>query len=454
MVHISQFYPCSSIDIACELYYVCELGKYLFVKYNEQLSLDGVVIKKIVTKSPIWDYFRIAVSNGWITNTGIPDMQLAINIQTPLTIQKGEIINPFLCVEEVKHDVEDAMKRANDFEYDLRTPLKMGVSFEERLDDYWLWTITGENKAKFLVNNKSFNQNRADQVWLSMIAMVAVERLITGKPEHLMLDINSQAVLNESAVSYILILSDKTNCLNGWCHFHFDETTISDRKKLQLGYVAWHSLGRDMGMCDRWYSGAEKLKYMHDKFDLQEGDLVFFYTRDKGQRRDYIKSVASCRLAKIIKIDAFDIDLELINTTSPYYQGKLNFDSNTIAVKKMYGDVAPYEHFNTSHKHMSMADLGIEYMLYNEIFFIVPLSVSDDVKIVTVSDGKRVDRLYLPQNDLVYWILKDYKYAFNEERFLEKLFKDSEPVYTRYMRGDTLEDYYYYKETTDEDEQQ
>ena len=42
MKHIEQIYNCLKIEIACELYYVCELGKYLYYYHNEPLSLDGI----------------------------------------------------------------------------------------------------------------------------------------------------------------------------------------------------------------------------------------------------------------------------------------------------------------------------------------------------------------------------------------------------------------------------
>ena len=117
-----------------------------------------------------------------------------------------------------------------------------------------------------------------------------------------------------------------------------------------------------------------------------------------------------------------------------------------MAVKKMYMGIMPYESLRYQTQTLSLLDVGIEYMLYNEGYFIVPLDACTDVSEQWVTNGVTSDKLLLPQNDLIYWILKDYDVQFNEQRFLARYFSKSEPLYTRYMRGETLEDCYYAKE--------
>ena len=53
-------------------------------------------------------------------------------------------------------------------------------------------------------------------------------------------------------------------------------------------------------------------------------------------------------------------------------------------------------------------------MLYNEGYFIVPLDACTDVSEQWVTNGVTSDKLLLPQNDLIYWILKDYDVQFND----------------------------------------
>ena len=443
-VHISQFYACSEVTLACELYYICELGKYSKIQHDKPVSLDGVLLNSCLRKSVIWDYFRLAVQEGWLVNTGVSDSKLAINVQQPLNLDKQNISNYLFVLDEVAFDSDDIQKRRIDFDYDIKTPVKSQVSFELMENEKWLWSMNGFEGKNFMLNNRSLNHNHADQSWLSLIAMVAVNRLFTGYPYVLGLKFSSNLVLNNMAISYVMLLADETQALTGWCFYNLDET-ISDATQLQLGYTAWYAKGRDMGMLDRWYTSKEKYEYLK-QLDIQEGDLVMCYERDKAQRMNYVKSVAGCHLAKVVSLTDDSISLEFINTVKPYFMGKEDFDNHTIAVKKMYQNKLPYTELYTSKFSCSLADLGVEYMMHSERNFIVPLDETTDVKVIRVSDGVRKDTLIVDQNNLTYWILKDYKYKFNEERFLARFFKDEEPLYTRYMRGEELEPCYYYTE--------
>ena len=152
LVHISQFYACSSISQACELYYVCELGKYLYLNYGETLSLDGVLFKSHLKRSQLWDMFRIAVANGWVINTGVNEDDVSISIQNPIDYETKTLANVQIVLDEVPFDREDYEKRRNDVIYNLMTPVKMQVSFKERTGDYWLWTLDGEDDKNFCRN--------------------------------------------------------------------------------------------------------------------------------------------------------------------------------------------------------------------------------------------------------------------------------------------------------------
>ena len=89
-------------------------------------------------------------------------------------------------------------------------------------------------------------------------------------------------------------------------------------------------------------------------------------------------------------------------------------------------------------------DLGIEYKMREELYFIVPLSSCDDVKVSIVSDGNNVDKLCLPQNDFIYWLFKDYEVEFNEARFLDKYFPSMQPLYTMYMETGAVPKEFYF----------
>lgn len=443
MIHISQFYSCSSVKLACELYYICELGKYLKFNYGECVSLDGVLLHNDLKKSKLWDYFRMAVDEGWVVNHGIEPEVVAITIQFPLVYDYQDISNRLMVLEKVDFDNEDHKMRQIDADYAYRTPQKFQVSFQSMDGGTWFWTISGENGSKFTENNMAMNHGRADQSWLSLIAMVAVERLMGKKGvERLLLLFDRQTVLNPLAVSYVMLLTEYTNCLTGWCYYKFaesmDELTIN-----QLGYTAWYAKGKDLGMLARFYNATEK--HAHIKtLDIIEGDIVMCYERDHQQRRNYVKSIAGCHIAKVISISQTTVVLEFIHTTKTYFQGKEDFENKTIAVKKMFAGNYPYASLRTERKSIDLIDLGIGYMLYSEKYFIVDLLECDDTKVTRVTDGKRKDTLLLNQNNLIYWILEDYHYEYNRDRFLKKYFENSEPLRDKYLRGETLDEDWYY----------
>lgn len=440
-VHVSQFYSCSKVKLACELYYICELGKYSTIEHGHPVDLQGVNLTSVLKKSILWDYFRMSVANGWLVNTGIPDEDLAITAQNPLKLDKTNHRNLLLTLGQVGYDPEEARNRVQDPDFDLRTPVKSQVSFEKMEAAGWLWSANGENGKGFSVNNKSLNHNFADMAWVSLIAMVAVRRLFTKEPNVMLLRFSANMLINSMALSHVMVLDSMTQCLRGWVYYEFDNT-VPQKTQLQLSYFAWYSIGRESGMLDRWYSGKEKLAYMK-KLGIEVGDIVLYYEREPEQKMNYIKSIAGCYVAKVVAVNARGMELELIHTVLPKFAGKEAFDDHTMAVKMMYFDKKPYESLSVSSLTCDMAEIGVEYMLHSEHCFIVPLHYASDIVPTRVTDGVRQETLLLDQNNLIYWILEDYGYEYNKERFLSKYFGNSEPVRDRYLRGDVLEASYY-----------
>lgn len=141
MLHISQFYPCSDVKDACELYYICELGKYLHFNYNEQLSIDGVVLHEVLASSILFDYFRLAIDEGWVTQANWGYSSLEVTAENPLIADTRLVRNVLFTTEDVAFDREDKRKRDEDFLYAYRTPILTQVSFEDQNDEQWLWSI-------------------------------------------------------------------------------------------------------------------------------------------------------------------------------------------------------------------------------------------------------------------------------------------------------------------------
>lgn len=448
MKHIDQIYECLKINYAAELYYVCELGKYLYYYYNESLSLEGIEFSEDLPKSTIWDYYRLAVHEGWIVNNPWVDETLEVTIQDPLEADLTKVTNVLFTEDIVEFNQEDFEKRQQDNLYNYCTPLLKQISFETKSDDKWVWSVKGKNDEYFRINNDALNKDLARQLWLSLIAYVAIHKLYNcGKPNNLWLRMTNQTTYNITALSYIIILTENTSCfLNSdntdyWVNLDAHELSVQELN--QFGYVAWYMIGLDKGYLNHWYDKKAKMNRMKE-LDIQEGDFVMLYERTKSQKLNYIKSIASCTLANICKIEKDKIHFDLIHTMKPRMSAEIEFENNDAEIKNMYNGKLPYQKLNVNRKCIDITDCGVEYCMLSELYFIVPLSECyDEVKIQLRDSDGNIRSIHIPQNDLIYWICKDYDYAemnpsYDEKRFIDKYFKPTQeiPIYERYYSGD------------------
>lgn len=438
VIHISQFYSCSEISLSSELCYISELGKYLYLKYNRALSIDGVILNSVLKSSVAWDFFRLAVKNGWVVDTNLPSYETDITIQFPIDYATGDFKNFFFTLDVCCYDSVDSTKRSQSSEYNYSTPKPTQVCFTKMSDEAWFWTLRGTCSQDEVVNSTSLNTSCASKAWLSMIAMVAVERLMTGKPEYLCIEFPYLIVKNQLALSDFLLLVDDTNALTGWVIFSFEDT-VSMEVQRQLGYEAWWHKGKELGYIGRWYKAKDKLSHLKNDLNLCEGDVVLLYERNYSTKFNYIKSVANCHVAIIRYISNTSIGLEVINTVKTRYGAEVAYQNQTTAVKQMYCGSKRYKEWNANKKTFDFTDIGIEYYLHTELHFIVPLNQADDIVELDVEDGNgRSGKYALHQNDAIYWILKDYGIDFNEDKFLSTYFRGSKTAYEVFMSGGEL----------------
>lgn len=433
IVHISQFYPCTKIGISVELAYLVELGKYLHDK-GYTLSVDGIMYEEDLKESRFWDYFRMGVSEGWITDVIDLD-NFEIDMQFPINYDVA-LRNVRIVETEVSFDNKDFNHRKEDADYNYRTPLDSQVVFKDKSNNVWLWDLGGQGGQSYMANNKTLNSDGSDTCWISLIAYVAVERLLSGKSITLLIDINNEIANTPNVLSSLLLLQDETNVCKGWCFFHMDEN-IPLVLLNHLGYAAWFYKGIEKGYLQRWYSPIEKHQYMN-KLDMKVGDVVSLYERNMGQRMNTMKSIAGFRCAIIRSITDKGITLEALNTKKTKYQGVLDYKSYSMATKKMYDFQNPFLKLNTSTMTLQWNEIGVEYMMYGEKYFITPL-YEDDFKVQNVQNDKGdVACLRLPAIDVTYWILKDFNADFNEDRFLDRYFRGRKPLYTQFYETGTV----------------
>lgn len=441
-VHISQFYSCSEIKLSSELYYISELGKYLFLNYNKALSIDGVILNSVLKKSLYWDYFKLVLSKGWVVDANLPSYVTDFGCQFPMNYPTDNFKNFLFTLDHCPYDSVDSAKRNEDPEYNYSTPKPTQVCFAKMDDNAWFWNLRGTCADDEMVNSASLNTSCSSKAWVSMIAMVAVQRLMTGTPKLLGIEFPYVIARNQLALSDFMLLIDDTNALTGWVVFAFD-STVQESIQRQLGYEAWWYKGRELGMLSRWYKPKEKLTYLKNNLNLDVGDVVLLYERNYSTKFNYVKSIASCHVALIRGITNTSITFEIVNTVKTRYGAEVTFNEQTSAVKKMYCGSNSYKEWNSSKKVFDLQELGIEYYMHTEVHFIVPLEQADDIIELDVSDGNgRTGKYRLHQNDAIYWLLKDYGIDFNEDKFLSTYFKDRETSYGVFMSGRDLPDEY------------
>lgn len=406
-MHISQLYSCSKVDLPCELYYIAELGKYSYKNYNTSLDISGVVINNELKNQIFYDYFQLAISKGWIENSSLVDKYNTNKLTKVSNIKFTTEVRPLI---ETSTDIEE--------------PREITVVLNKFEDMVLLDFNSSINNINY--NTINFNNDFAEQRLLSVIAMLHIEKFYKKNFSQFIINFNSNILLSVYSMSYVLMLLDETTILTNWFQYVFDKT-VTDNQKVQQNYFAWYKKGIDQKKI-KWGNLSEKKDKLKE-LDIQVGDFVFLYKRKQEQAKNLIKSIEYSRLARIVSINKQDlIELELINTVTPKAHGKKLYDSYSDRVKELYNGNLPYENFNTTTFSISLIDLGVEYLLHTEEYFILSLDKTNDLLEYYVTETKKIP---LTQNNLVYWVLKEYRYNFDETRFKLKYFGSEKPDYER-----------------------
>lgn len=429
VVQLGEFYFTSKIDYASELYYVCELGKYLSVN-GFVLSLDGIILNTILTKSRFWDYFRIAITNGWII--GVSDDMSKYYVTDVNSINVDTVVNRLFCEYEYSEPEDIKERRDTDLLFDLSTPKKCQIVFSEKNDDVWVW-----NKGKTVeietINSKAFSTNYISQCFISIIAYSAVERFKAERENRLSfkflrLELDLTHLTMEHAVSDLLVLSERTNAID-WVDYVFN--TDKERND-NLGYEAWLYIGRERGFVQREYSGKEKVENLK-ALGLGVGDIVGLYERKVTQRGSRAKSIVDFHFAVIDAINTHRVEVTLFNTIKTVYGDKKEFDELPSAVKQMFENKKNFSDMRVAKRNFEWSDVGAEYMLDDEKYFIAPLQGDDVMDDLLVLDRNNKEvKVSVNSIDYIHWLLKDHNYPFNENRFIKRYYDNDKPAYYKF----------------------
>lgn len=411
MYHVSQFYPCSHVELGSEVYYLCEIGRYLKNQGKGGLSVNGVIFDDCLKTSVYWNYFRYASENGYLVDLG--------ELREELAISESEFEN---------YDLSRYFTTDLDKE-------NIAELFDEATQDCFKWTSSARNPLVSQKNNLVIVGTYRNQAIVSLIAMVAVTRVLTGFPKELTVDLTDSFTYLQMSTADIILLRDKTEALQSW-------VTVTIDNELQNTYQAWVFEQREKGYMLKFCPLEEKKVYMN-KLGFEPNDIVFLYERTSTKQDDTVRQIDSCKLAKIISIDGDGVSFDIINTVVTKLTAQKKYDNYPYAVKQMYKDKS-YLKYHTTRRKIQWLSLGIDNRMYMEDYFISDLNKDDfqDLWVEREIDGVHEEcQLRLDVLNAVYWILKDRQVSFNEEKFLDTYFKDKLPLYTQYMYGKNPEEF-------------
>lgn len=164
------------------------------------------------------------------------------------------------------------------------------------------------------------------------------------------------------------------------------------------------------------------------------------YERHSGQRLDFLKSIEGFHVAVIDNITPDSIDFTIVHNKKTLTQGEVDYEDFTTVTKQMYGFTNPFTKANTSKVSYAWTDIGVEYAMHGEQFFILACN-NDDFKEQYIGDEHNRIKVKLPAIELTYWILREYGIEFDELRFVEKYIHE-EPLYDMFKRTGTVPDEY------------
>lgn len=401
-VHLSQFYPASTVETGTELYYICNLGKYLSKK-GDTLSLEGVFFAKELQSSMYWDFFRFSYEANYFED---------VNIEESL----------------VTEDI-DNLELKNIYMLDLSDP-DISPSFLKNSETRnWKWTLNGVNPGDSIKHNKTINNNLKTQAFVALVAYVAVERHYDPMLETFELELSEVIYSTQGAIVDLIVLKTRTDAVQ-WLEISMDQDVFNE-----LTFDAWYHENHDLGRIQGYVSPKEKLDKVKNVFNFKVGDPVFLYERNTKKSSDLVKKIQSCDIAIIRGINATSVSLEVIKTKSTTLGDIKRYESYSREVKSMFS-MESYKKFVRRVETIKWAEMGIDYILYDEDYFISDIDKDDNVD-MWVTNGEREDLVELNSVDGVFWILKDRNIEFNEGEFISRYYKAGDrPHYYKYMMSD------------------
>ncbi len=483
MAQLIQYFKDKVIKYNSQLIFICELGKYLKIGYNDALSLKDVKVAKNIVNSPAIEYLHVAFDMGWVTD--IPDDCKILPNYSIIENMQDRFTNVYIYTSSVAPAMP--MKTADMHEKEI--PLPTYLPIIRLQNDEWLWSasIVGldanhplkpyesmMSQCEFFGNTGGGNKAIK---WLSAVAYALVEHVKTGHPSKFKIFVTN-TFMGNNTLTFIKLrfLDDRLHWFSSGDFLYFREYSdenqpFSPTKSLDQNYRVWLSYNSETNndINDELYTIPSKRAKLTNfygsvrqkrrdgtiethKRPLVVGDIVLLYTRATESQQDDAKQIRSCCLAKVLEITERNITFEEFSPRETYYAGKKRFDALPNETKGYYAlnTKKPYE-LQTSKTTIDFDNLGISHYMKAEDYFIVPLSdayeqveITDwipehtenvDGTLVIVPEGEQT--FTFDQNQVIFWLLCDARKRgyidFDVARFKKLYFPKSDTAYEYYF---------------------
>lgn len=286
------------------------------------------------------------------------------------------------------------------------------VVLKRKDDTEWIYDFQSNPTENRIMK---YNPQQAN---LSLFAYLMVNNYLNGTNTVLTFDDNTCLTHQEYTQLYVLIYYG-----NQWGADIINGVTSRDGD-----WFAYVEMNRQYGFMCRPYLPNEKHDLATEMFEV--GDVVLLYKRSKGKEQDNrVRTLESCAIAVIESMTNKTITLTEISNV----ETMLTTISRLDRVKAEGGTVTydDYKRFYTPKCNYSWNDMGVEYFVYEEQLFISTLKAGDiSYQVLMMPDG--IQELALDPFETVYAVLENRGISYNRERFLEKYFPNSVPLYERY----------------------
>ena len=372
------------IRTVSELFYVCELGKYLYYYTGQALDISEVYFNEQLRNTQQWTYMKLALINGWIRSFHTMSIDLK-GIDWP---GMKQIANIFVWVTEPEKEPMQLSQISNHV---------ITMKYNQTEDGY------------LELRPKRFSERiRSELVYLSFIAHMVIKNTLEKTHIKTLIKIESNSV---DIGPYVMVYDlYESGLIKEWL-----EIKVNDGFAKDLKYRAWLNDGFEKGISLKQYSNQEKLAYMK-KLDIAEKDVVFIYTRRNSKVENTIKSAD---LAIINEIKENEIKFTVI--MNPRLRADIEQDYNKLnpTLKQMFSK-KDLNNLNIIEKTFSMDDLGISQMVNKERYFIEPLGKTKDTVKTFMEKylGNLINKdVEITQEEFIARLLRENNIDFNVQKY-------------------------------------